>query len=140
METALVKFTEYGLSFLCADVHTIISPESLTRLLFAENGDVVIAFCFSNCSDVSLKTVQYCKDAGATIVALSNSQLSPLAKLGDITLVAKTEDESFIDSLIAPMSVSNALLSALISDRNNELREKMNSLGNVWHEYYVEEK
>ena len=75
-----------------------------------------------------------------TVIGFTNSNISPLAQSCDFVLVAKSDMVSLVDSLVAPLSVVNALLVALASAREQELKANFETLERVWEEYNVYEK
>ena len=78
--------------------------------------------------------------SGATVIALTNTQMSPLGQNSDYVLVAKSDMVSLVDSLVAPMSIVNALVVALATAREKELSRTFDTLERVWEEYNIYEK
>ena len=101
---------------------------------------MVIAFSFPRYSSATLKAAQYCREIGATVIGITNSTLSPLAQNSDYVLIAKSDMVSLVDSLVAPLSVVNALLVALASAREQEVQKSLENLERVWEEYNIYEK
>lgn len=142
-EAGLVNFLGHSLNFVFQDVHVLISSgerELFEQIMHAHAGDVAIVFAFSKHSSISEKMIQFFRDAGVAIVAITNSRLSPIGKLSDVTLVAKSDSVSFVDSLVAPLSVVNALLVALSSEKETELQNNLDKIEHIWEEYHVNEK
>jgi DNA-binding MurR/RpiR family transcriptional regulator len=100
----------------------------------------VLAFSFPRYSTSTLKAAQYCNELGATVIGITNSNLSPLTKYCDYVLAAKSDMVSLVDSLVAPLSVVNALLVALAAAREEVLQKNFEKLERVWEEYNVYEK
>jgi DNA-binding MurR/RpiR family transcriptional regulator len=75
--------------------------------------DVVLAISFPRYSSMTVRAFQYAKDLGAKTIALTDSAFSPLAQAADLTLVARTGINSFIESFVAPLSVINAIITAI---------------------------
>ena len=73
-------------------------------------------------------------------VAITDSMDSPLAEYADHTLVARSEMASFVDSLVAPLSVINAMIVAIGKKKQEEVREVFNELENVWDKFEVYNK
>ena len=84
--------------------------------------------------------MKYSKDQGAQVIALTDSRLSPLARYADHVLVAKSDMASFVDSLVAPLSVLNALIVAVGMNRQQQIEGTFNKLESIWDEYQVYEK
>ncbi len=75
--------------------------------------DVVLAISFPRYSSMTVRAFQYARDLGAKTIALTDSAFSPLAQVADLTLVARTGINSFIESFVAPLSVINAIITAI---------------------------
>ena len=140
---ALANFFGYYLNYMFENVHVITasgSSEMLEKLVNVKADDAVLAISFPRYSTATVKGVQHCRQAGATVIGLTNSALSPLAQACDYLLLAKSDMISFVDSLVAPLSVINALLVALASGRSDVLAKNFDTLERVWDTYNVYEK
>ncbi len=141
--SALANFLSYYMNFMFDNVHTVTTSgasEIFEKLVGVGPEDVVIAFSFPRYSTSTLKGVQYCRSTGATVVALTDSRLSPLGQCSDYVLVAKSDMLSLVDSLVAPLSLVNALIVALASAKEKILSKTFDTLEKVWEEYNVYEK
>ena len=141
--SVLVNFLGYYLNYMFDNVHMITASgtsEIFEKLVNVNQEDVVIAFSFPRYSASTVKGVQYCHSVGAKVIGLTNSNLSPLGQVSDYVLVAKSDMVSLVDSLVAPLSVVNALIVALAAGREQELEKTFNTLEKVWEEYHVYEK
>lgn len=139
----LANFAGYYLNYMFEDVRVLTvsgAGEMFENLVNISPEDVVIAFSFPRYSSATLKAAQYCRGVGATVIGITNSQLSPLAQNSDYTLIAKSDMVSLVDSLVAPLSVVNALLVALASAREKEVQLTLGTLEHVWEEYNIYEK
>lgn len=139
----LANFAGYYLNYMFEDVRVLTvsgAGEMFENLVNISHDDVVIAFSFPRYSSATLKAVQYCRGVGATVIGITNSNLSPLAQNSDYTLIAKSDMVSLVDSLVAPLSVVNALLVALASAREKEVQLTLGTLEHVWEEYNIYEK
>lgn len=139
----LANFVGYYLNYMFADVRVLTvsgAGEMFENLVNVTPEDVVIAFSFPRYSSATLKAAQYCRGIGATVIGITNSNLSPLAQNSDCVLVAKSDMVSLVDSLVAPLSVVNALLVALASAREKEVQKSLGTLEHVWEEYNIYEK
>ncbi len=139
----LVNFLGYYLNYMFDNIHIVTASgesEMFEKLVNVDREDIVIAFSFPRYSVSTLKGVQYCRSIGAKIVGITNSSLSPLGQNSDYVLVAKSDMVSLVDSLVAPLSVVNALIVALASGREQELAKTFDTLERVWEEYNVYEK
>lgn len=139
----LANFAGYYLNYMFDDVRVVTvsgAGEMFENLVNITPDDVVIAFSFPRYSSATLKAAQYCRGVGATVIGITNSNLSPLAQNSDLVLVAKSDMVSLVDSLVAPLSVVNALLVALASAREQEVQKSLGTLERVWEEYNIYEK
>ena len=140
---ALANFAGYYLNYMFPNVRVITTSgggEMFEQLVNVQADDVVLAFSFPRYSTATIKGARYCQSVGAKVVAITNSYASPLAQCGDYVLVAKSDMVSFADSLVAPLSVVNALLVALSAKREPVLEKNFDTLERVWEEYHIYEK
>jgi len=140
---ALAHFAGFYLNYMFDDVRLITTSgcsEMFEKLVSVEADDVVIAFSFPRYSAATIKGAQYCRSVGAKVIGITNSHLSPLGQNSDHVLVAKSDMVSLVDSLVAPLSVVNAMLVALASGREQSLAKNFDTLERVWEEYNVYEK
>jgi len=99
--------------------------------------DVVIGISFPRYSKRILKALEFSRSRDATIVAVTDSLLSPLAKLADYPLIGRSEMISFVDSLVAPMSILNALIVAISLRKKDAIAYNLDKLEKVWTEFEV---
>ena len=121
-------------------IHTNSVSEIFEQILRVGDGDVVLGVSFPRYSKRTLKALEYSKKSGATVIALTDSRLSPLSQTADYTLLAKRDMASFVDSLVAPLSVVNALIVAIGMRKQKEISETFTHLESIWDEYEVYEK
>lgn len=139
----LASFLGYYLNFMFNNVHIVTASgasEMFEKLIGIEASDVVIAFSFPRYSAATVKGAQYCRTTGATVIGITDSRLSPLGQHCDHVLLAKSDMVSIVDSIVAPLSVTNALLVALSAGREQLLSKTFDALERVWEEYNVYEK
>ena len=140
--SVLVNFMGYYMNYMFDNVHIVTTSgasEIFEKLVNVTQDDVVIAFSFPRYSAATVKGVQYCRSVGAKIIGITNSHLSPLGQISDYVLVAKSDMVSLVDSLVAPLSVVNALIVALATGREVEMEKTFDTLEKVWEEYHVYE-
>ena len=141
--SALANFIGFYVSLIFDNVklvNTNTVSEIFEQILRVGKGDVFIGISFPRYSKRTLSAMQYSKDQGAQVIALTDSRLSPLARYADHVLVAKSDMASFVDSLVAPLSVINALIVAVGMNRQQEIEGTFNKLESIWDEYQVYEK
>ena len=102
--------------------------------------DVVIGVSFPRYSSRTVQAMNFARDRGATTIAITDSEASPLAPISNYTLKARSDMASFVDSLVAPLSLVNALLVAVRRKKNDDLAHTFQTLEDIWDEYGVYEK
>ena len=138
----LASFLGYYLNFMFRNVHVVTvsgCSEMFEKVVDVNADDVVIAFSFPRYSAATAKGAQFCRTTGAKVVGITDSRLSPLGQYCDYVLLAKSDMVSLVDSLVAPLSVINALLVALASGCEQSLSKTFETLEQVWEEYNVYE-
>lgn len=121
-------------------VHTTSVSEMFEQIIKVSEGDVVIGISFPRYSKRTIKAMQFVKSQGATVIAITDSKESPLAMNADHALIARSDMASFVDSLVAPLSLINALIVAIGMKRRKEIYETFEKLEKIWDEYQVYEK
>ena len=141
--SALANFLGFYFNLLFDNVtlvHTNSVSEIFEQVLRVGPGDVLFGISFPRYSKRTLSAMQYARDRGAKVIALTDSQLSPLARVADHLLLARSDMASFVDSLVAPLSVINALIVAVGMSRRDEIEHTFNKLESIWEKYDVYEK
>lgn len=139
----LANFLGYYLNYMFNNVHVISgvsAGEMFEKIVSVNSEDVVIAFSFPRYSSSTTKGAKYCRSAGATVIGITDSKLSPLGQCSDHVLLAKSDMVSLVDSIVAPLSLVNALIVAVASKREKELSQTFANLERIWDEYDVYEK
>lgn len=111
--------------------------EMFEQMLRMGPGDVLIAISFPRYSKVTINTVKFARDRGAEIIAITDNELSPVYQLSQAALLAPCEMISFVDSMVAPLSLINALLVALSNRCGANVSATFAELENIWNEYGV---
>lgn len=138
--SALASFMGFYLNYLMDNVRVVNDTkgsEVYEQMLRIGPGDVLFCISFPRYTSNSLRAAQFAKEHGARIVALTDNDASPFASLADTLLFAKSDMVSFLDSLVAPMSVLNAIIIAVASRRQETLGETFSKLEALWDEYGV---
>ncbi|MBE6923144.1 MAG: MurR/RpiR family transcriptional regulator [Ruminococcaceae bacterium] len=139
----LAEFLGYYLNYMFNNVHTVTgcgTSEMFEKIVGMDSKDVVIAFSFPRYSSATTKGAQYARSTGATVIGITDNRESPLGLSSDHVLCAKSDMVSLVDSLVAPLSVVNALIVAIASRRQKELHRTFESLERIWDQYNVYEK
>ena len=121
-------------------VNTASMSEMFEQIVRVGPADVVIGISFPRYSSRTVKAMRFCHDSGATVIALTDTLQSPIAADADHVLVAKSDMVSLVDSLVAPLSICNALIVAIGREREKELTGTFTELERIWDEYDVYEK
>ena len=141
--SAPASFLAFYLNLMLPGVKQISSntaSEVFEQLLHAGKGDVVVGISYPRYSRRTIKAMRLARAQGARTIAITDSRSSPLAEEADLALLAKGEMVSFVDSLIAPMSLINALIVAVGMRRKDDVYANFEKLEKVWEEYEVYEK
>lgn len=109
------------------------------QIISIGKGDVMVAISFPRYSKKVVNAVAFAKKSGATVIALTDSAASPIAGLADHILYARSDMASFSDSLVAPLSVINALVVAVSRQKQDELTVRLQQLEKIWAEFNVYE-
>lgn len=111
--------------------------EIYEQIMNIGEGDVIIAVSFPRYSKRVVNAVSFARDSGADVIALTDSTVSPIAPYANQILHAKSDMASFADSLVAPLSVINALVVAVSRRKQEELTVRLHQLEKIWDEYNV---
>ena len=137
---ALVKFCGFYFELLFDNCHAITGSggEDIVQQLFhAGEGDVVIGISFPRYSAGMVKAMEFAKNRGAFIISVTDSQMSPIVQHSSCVLLAESSMDSFADSLVAPMSILNALIFSIGYSMKNKTKEIFDELENIWKDYEV---
>ncbi len=140
---AISTFLAFYFNLIFQNVTHVTSPsasEMFEQLLRVSQEDVVIGVSFPRYSKRTVKAMEFARDRGAHVIAITDSDSSPLAATAQRLLVAKSDMVSFVDSLVAPLSLVNALIVAISRVKKQELSKNLEELERIWAEYEVYEK
>ena len=140
---ALASFLYYYLRYIVDDVELITSASStvtLEQLMRLRPADTVVSISFTRYSTAVLQGAEYAHHIGAKSIVLTDAETSPLAKNADFLLTARCDMISLVSSLVAPMSILNALIVSAANCRRKETTALFDQLEEVWDYYHVYEK
>ena len=140
---SLAEFLEYYLNLIFPNVQLVRNAggsEIFEQMMNIGEGDTVVAFSFPRYSTRIVHAVDFACRNGAKVVAITDSMSSPIAKPAYATLCAKSNMASFADSLVAPLSIINALIAAISKKKNDEISAALTKLAHAWDEYHVYKK
>lgn len=136
----LAGYLHFYLHLIFEDV-TLVTTNSagdiLESILRIGPGDVLVGISFPRYSQSTVKGVRYAHDRGADVVSITDSELSPLYPLSSVALMARSDMISFVDSLVAPFSLLNALIVAAGHRKNADIAQIFDRLESIWDEYGV---
>lgn len=138
--SALSHFFDFYLNLMRDNVinaSTGAVTETFEHIFRIEEGDLLIGISFPRYSNKTVKAIEYAHSRGAKTIAITDSKQSPLVKGASISLIASSDMLSFIDSLVAPLSLINALLAAVSMKRKDYIAKGLDQLEDLWGEYKV---
>ncbi len=121
-------------------IHTSSNAEMFEQMIRIDKDDVVIGISFPRYSSRTVKAMKFAYDRGATVIALTDSLAAPIARNATHTLIAMSDMVSLVDSLVAPLSVVNALIVACSYRKEETISKTFANLEEIWDEYGVYEK
>ena len=137
---ALASFLGYYYSLIFDNVKVISNygeTEIYEKLFRISSEDVIIGISFPRYSNAAIQAMTFAKRRGSKVIALTDSMSSPLVAVSDFVLIAKSDMAAVVDSLVAPLSMINALIVATIMKRDEEVKNTFGMLENIWQEYDV---
>ena len=136
----IAKILNYNLSLIFDNVKFVnasSTAEVFEQMFSIGENDVLIAFSFPRYSSRVANSVKFAASKEAHTIAFTDSDISPLAKYADCLLLAQSDMASFMDSLVAPISLINALIVEITSKREKEIRQRFDRLEDIWNEYDI---
>lgn len=136
----LASFLTFYLNLICDNVigvHTNSSSEIFEQLIRINEEDVIIGISFPRYSMRTLKALEFASNRKAKVITLTDSIHSPMNLYSSCNLIARSDMASIVDSLVAPLSVINALVVALCMKKQNEVIQTLETLEDIWDEYQV---
>lgn len=134
------KILHYNLSLIFDNVKFVTSnsiAEIFEQILTISKDDVLIAFSFPRYSSKMINAVKFAKNNGATVISFTDSAASPLAEHSTYLLAAQSDMASFMDSLVAPICIINAIIVEITRRREREITKRFEKLEQIWDEYEV---
>ena len=138
--SSLARFLEYYLNHIFSNVKLVNGAsvgDIFEQMFRIGKDDVLIAFSLPRYSLRTIRAVRFAKKNNATIIGITDGENSPILDMCDFPLIAKTAMEAFVDSLVAPMSLINALVVAASMKRPKEVTSYLNKLESIWHDNEV---
>lgn len=136
----LASFLSFYLNLICEDVTAVStnsSSEIFEQLIRIGEEDVIIGISFPRYSMRTLKALEFASNRKAKVITLTDSIHSPMNLYSSCNLIARSDMASIVDSLVAPLSVVNALVVALCMKKQKEVVSTLEMLEEIWDEYQV---
>ena len=135
----LAQFLGYYLNFILDNVRIVTSSvnDILEQVIHIEEDDALICISFPRYSRKLIEAVKFAKKRNANIISITDSYKSPLIKYSKLSLTARSDIASFVDSLVAPMSLINALIVAIGIKQKQQSAKHFMELEKIWDEYDV---
>ncbi len=141
--SSLAGFLAHGLRMIFDNVkfvQTTSGSEMFEQIMSIGREDVMIAISFPRYSNRIIHGVNFANHAGADVIAITDSPSSPIAQNANQLLVAQSDMASFVDSLVAPLSIINAIIVAVSRKKQEDLQVRLRLLEEIWDEYDVYDK
>lgn len=136
----LASFLSFYLNLVCDNVVTVntnSSSEIFEQLIRIDENDVIIGISFPRYSMRTLKALEFASNRKAKVITLTDSVHSPMNLYSSCNLIARSDMASIVDSLVAPLSVVNALVVALCMKKQKDVVHTLETLEKIWGEYQV---
>ncbi|MDO4945793.1 MAG: MurR/RpiR family transcriptional regulator [Ruminococcus sp.] len=137
---SIANFIGYYLSLIFPHVKlvpSVTTSELFEKIMRIDSNDVMIGVSFPRYSKQTVKALKYAHSAGAKVISITDSKSSPLAKYADALLLARSDMASFVDSLVAPLSLVNALIVAVSIRNVDRVTQTFENLEKIWDDYDV---
>ena len=136
----IARHLAYNLSLIFDNVKFVIptsSAEVFEQMYSIGEDDVVIAFSFPRYSSKMINGIKFARQKDAKVIVFTDSEVSPIAEFAHCLLIAQSDMASFMDSIVAPLSIINAIVIEITSRREREITERFDALEKLWDEYEV---
>ena len=131
----LASFMHYYLR-LIFDKVTLVgavgTAELYQQMIHIGEGDLLIAMSFPRYAKSTIEACRFAHEMGSQIIAITDSESSPLTEFADTSLFAASDMVSFVDSLVAPMSLINALIATVSSANRCRVEQTFGKLEQLW--------
>jgi DNA-binding MurR/RpiR family transcriptional regulator len=138
----LASFLAFYCNLMFENVHLVTtnsSSELFEQMLRINEADTIIGISFPRYSMRTLKALEFANNRNAKVITLTDSVHSPMNLYSSCNLIADSDMASIVDSLVAPLSVINALIVALCMKKQKEVAGTLTTLEDIWDEYQVYE-
>lgn len=136
----LARLLSYNLSLIFDNVKFVVptsSAEVFEQMYSVREDDTVIAFSFPRYSSKIVNAVKFARQNNAKVVVFTDSAVSPLAEFANYLITAQSDMASYMDSLVAPLSIINAIIVEITRRKESEITARFDTLEKIWDEYDV---
>ncbi len=136
----IARLLSYNLSLIFDNVKLVVptsSAEVFEQMYSVCADDVVIAFSFPRYSSKMVNGIKFARQKDARVIVFTDSDVSPIAEFANCLLIAQSDMASFMDSLVAPLSIINAIAIEITARREKEITDRFDALEKLWDEYEV---
>lgn len=140
---SLAMFAAYYLKLMLLDVqlvYTSSETEIFEDMLHVNENDVVVGISFPRYSSKAVKAMHFAHTRRAKVVAITDSEMSPIADTASHLLLAHSDMATIVDSLVAPLSIINALIVAISLKKKEDITGELTELEGLWDQYEVYQK
>ena len=136
----LAGFLQFYLNMIRGNVillRTTSVSEIFEQMIRINERDAMVGISFPRYSMRTLKAMEFANDRNAKVIAITDSVHSPMNLYSSCNLLARSDMVSIVDSLVAPLSVINALVVAMCLKRPEEVKKSLKNLEEAWNNYQV---
>ena len=135
----LAQFFWYYINYIVDNAHLAYSGFSdiFGSLMHAKKEDAVVLISFPRYSKGTVAGAELAKKNGATVIAITDSEQSPISKIADESIFVNTDMNLFVDSLVAPISVINTLVLLIGMRKKDGLKHNFEMLEDLWRKHDV---
>ena len=138
--SALANFLGYYFDLIFGNVRVVSTTSKIEiyeKLLHINENDVIIGISFPRYSKTAVEGMKFASDRNASVIAITDSMISPLVAPADYVLLASSDMASIVDSLVAPLSLINALIVATVLAKKASVESTFQRLETYWDKYDV---
>ncbi len=136
----LADFLQFYLNMIRGNVillRTTSVSETFEQMIRIDENDAIIGISFPRYSMRTLKAIEFANDRNAKVITITDSVHSPMNLYSSCNLLARSDMVSIVDSLVAPLSLINALVVAMCLKRPENVKLNLRNLENAWNNYQV---
>ncbi len=136
----LAEFLNFYLNMIRGSVvllKTTSVSETFEQMIRIDEQDAMIGISFPRYSMRTLKAMEFANDRNAKVITITDSVHSPMNLYSSCNLLARSDMVSIVDSLVAPLSVINALVVAMCLKRPEDVKKSLKNLEDAWNNYQV---